>query len=153
MNTTFQHEHYSESLKAACWLPLCFQMFQFSNLQTFKLSNSQTMGENHIREHFLRTFSLVPKRRWCALQCVSECRAKCKKTVAAKSKAKQRRYVRLGGQFPRPIYAQTRTQHVTSKTRSRWVKSTTPLKISCFTHGREHDDHAQTLRCQSRNHC
>ena len=128
-------------------------MFQFSNLQTFKLSNSQTMlfcklyniakiktsqfekcdngifprsrpashkhiqlsqgvymtqsqimGENHFREYFLRTFSLVPKGRWCALQCVIECRAKCKKTLAAKSKAKQRRYVHLGGQSPRRHY-------------------------------------------------
>ena len=153
MNTTFQHEHYSESLKAACWLPLRFKMFQFSNLRTFKLSNSQTMlfcklyniakiktsqfekcdngifprsrpashkhiqlsqgvymtqshimGENHFREYFLRTFSLVPKGRWCALQCVIECRAKCKKTLAAKSKAKQRRYVHLGGQSPRRHY-------------------------------------------------
>ena len=133
MNTTFQHEHYSESLKAACWLPLRFKMFQFSNLRTFKLSNSQTMlfcklyniakiktsqfekcdngifprsrpashkhiqlsqgvymtqsqimGENHFREYFLRTFSLVPKGRWCALQCVSECRVKCNLTFLQK---------------------------------------------------------------------
>ena len=83
---------------------MCFQMFQFSNLQTFKLSNSQTMGENHIREYVLRTFSLVPKGRWCALQCVIECRATSKKTLAAKSKAKQRRYVHLGGQSPRRHY-------------------------------------------------
>jgi len=51
-----------------------------------------------------------------------------------------------------PICAQTRTQNVTSSTRSLWVKSSAPLKFSCFTHGQEHGDHVETLKCQTKNH-